>query len=166
MSAERKLNGLLNLTRRLRDEEKLDSILLAVVKAGMETVAADHCSVRILSRGEALLSAARSGDGIMHNPAPFSKGEGVLGWVVEMGLPTKVDDTALDPRFVEKDEQGFGIGSMLAAPILSAGRVIGVLSVAAKSAHCFSDDDVLLLELVANASASSIAAARVRRLTD
>lgn len=156
---------LLDLTRTLRETDLLEEQLQAVADASLDVLPADHGSLRILnSDASELLCGARSGDGLANRPAAFQRGEGVIGWVVEHGRPAKIDDTALDKRFVEKEGQSFGIGSMLAVPVWDDGQVIGVLAVAARPVRVFNDDDLVLAELIANCAVPHIARARKLRL--
>ena len=32
----------------------------------------------------------------------FRRGEGVVGWVVDQGVPARINDAAADPRFEER----------------------------------------------------------------
>ena len=157
---------LLELTRQMKTTEDLDDLLLSVSDAALDILPGDHSSLRILNTdGDRLLCAARSGDGVFRgSPVSFRRGEGVIGWVVEHGASAQVDDTAADPRFVEKGAQGFGIGSLVAVPVWAEGEVVGVLSVAARASNEFSDDDLVLAELLANCAVPHIVRARRMRL--
>lgn len=156
---------LLELTRTLRETDLLEEQLQAVADAALDVLPADHGSLRILnSQGDELLCGARSGDGLSQRPATFRRGEGVIGWVVTHGRPACIEDTADDARFVEKEGQAFGIGSMLAVPVWDEGQVIGVLAVAARPVRVFKEDDMVLAELVANCAVPHIARARKLRL--
>lgn len=58
-------------------------------------------------------------------------GQGIAGWVVENRRPTIVNDVLSDDRFYAKlDHEGtFKTRSVLAAPIIGGGQVLGVIEV-------------------------------------
>lgn len=165
--AQRTLEILLQLTAQLTDDRPLEDFLKAVTDASLDMLAsAGHASVRLLDTSRTmLLSGARSGVGEHGRPMEFRRGEGILGWVVDNGQPVRiVHDLASDPRWVAAKAQGFDIQSIMAEPLWSSGEVIGVLAVTSAKAQAFSEDDQLMLRLLANCSAPPIERARLRRL--
>ena len=58
-------------------------------------------------------------------------GQGIAGWVVEHGRPTIVNDAVSDDRFCAKLDQEDSVRthSVLAAPIIGGGQVLGVIEV-------------------------------------
>jgi GAF domain-containing protein len=142
---------LLQLTERLSDGRPLEEALRAVTDAALLLLAGDHASIRLLDASQQeLLASARSGKGMEQRPLPLKKGEGVTGWVIEHGISARIDDTHKDPRFKVATGQGFGIRSMIAEPLWSAGKVIGVLAVSSPEPFTFSPDDELLVRLLAS----------------
>lgn len=157
--------ALLELTQRLSSGGSLEESLAAVTEVALELLPCDHASIRLLDATRTqLLSGARSGSGAERGSLPIKKGEGVAGWVFEHGMPARVDDARSDPRFMVAVGQGFRIGSILGEPLLSQGKVIGVLSVSSPEVQAFSDRDVLLARLLANCSVPPIERARLERL--
>jgi diguanylate cyclase (GGDEF)-like protein len=78
-------------------------------------------------------------------------GEGIAGWVAQTGKPTIVNDTRRDPRFAGKfdDKTQFQTRSILCAPLISRGRIIGVVEIINKLEGDFSQGDLeMLLTLV------------------
>jgi GAF domain-containing protein len=78
------------------------------------------------------------------------QGEGVAGWVVREQRPTIVNNPQADDRFWDTldGELGFSTDSILAAPILGGGRVLGVVEVLNKHDGLqFSAQDQALLGL-------------------
>ena len=163
--AQRTLELLLQLTAQLNDDRPLEEFLKAVTDATLEMFAAGHASVRLLDTSRTmLLSGARSGVGEHDRPMELRRGEGLLGWVVEHGQPARVDDVEADPRWVRAKAQAFMVRSIMAEPLWSSGEVIGVLAVTSQNERAFTDDDQLMLRLLANCSAPPIERARLRRL--
>jgi two-component system cell cycle response regulator len=160
------INALLDLTRRLLEPITLEQALVAVTDAALQLLPADHASVRILDEsGARLLCGARSGKGASSAPVTFRANEGIVGWVVANGKPTRIDDAARDPRFKPAPEQGFAINSILAAPLWAAARVVGVLGLTAAESACFTEEHETMALLLANCAAPSIERARLEHLT-
>ncbi len=167
------LVALLELTQKLTDNHPLEESLQDVTDAALKLVAGDHASIRLLDGSHTeLLSGARSGAGKELPPMTFRRGEGLIGWVVEQKEGIRVDQAHADARFKPDERtstegpraQGFEVQSLLAEPLWSAGNVIGVLSLSSPTTAAFSQDDQLLVRLLANCSAPPIERARLRRL--
>lgn len=165
VSSQRTLDVLLQLTAQLTDDRPLEDFLKAVAEATRELLRADHASLRLLdSSRAALLSGARSGTGADDRPMDFKRGEGILGWVVDMGQPARIGEVEVDTRWMKPVNQSFAIRSLMAEPLWSSGEVIGVLAVTSPDPGAFTEDDQLMLRLLANCSAPPIERARLRRL--
>ncbi|HEX8795033.1 MAG TPA: GAF domain-containing protein, partial [Polyangiaceae bacterium] len=144
---------LLTLTERLAEETSLEESLAAVSDAALVLLPADHASIRLVdASGDELLASARSGRGVGHHSVPLRKGEGLAGWVLAHARPALVADARQDARFVPATEQGFAIASILAAPLLQAGRAIGVLSASSSVAGAFDESHERLARLLASCS--------------
>src|SRR5207245_6866655 len=78
-------------------------------------------------------------------------GEGIAGWVAQTGKPTIVNDATRDPRFAGKfdSKTQFRTRSVLCAPLISRGHIIGVVEIINKLEGAFTQDDLeMLLTLV------------------
>lgn len=156
---------LLALTERLAEEASLEESLAAVSDAVLVLLPADHASIRVVdASGDELLACARSGRGVEHHSVPLRKGEGVAGWVLANGRPALVADARSEPRFLPASDQGFAIGSILAAPLLQAGRPIGVLSASSSVRGAFDASHERLARLLASCSVPALERARLERL--
>ncbi|MBI5536177.1 MAG: GGDEF domain-containing protein [Deltaproteobacteria bacterium] len=166
IAAEQALEVLLDLTRRLGADRPLDVLLAEVTEALLKVLPGQHASIRLLDETRSVLIAgARSGEGASSAPVTFHKGEGVIGWVADHGESACIDDCATDPRFLVAKGQGFSIRSILAVPLMSAGEVIGVLSVTSSKVAAYSTKDEVLARLVGNCTVPSLEKARLARLT-
>ncbi len=99
-------------------------------------------------------------------------GEGVAGSVASTGEPLLVPDVRADPRFAARFDDASGIvtGSLLAVPLRSKGRVLGVVElVNPRGGHPFDTGDQRTLEALADYAAIAIdnarAYERIRELT-
>lgn len=165
MSKREPLAVLLELTKGLTDVQPLEDALHAVTDAALDLFPANHASIRLLdeSRTE-LLSGARSGAGTSMRPSVFRTGEGVIGWVVDQAEVARIPDAGADPRFTPHSDSGFEVRSLLAVPLLSAGNVVGVLSVSSAASDAFAPEDELLARLLANCTSPLIDRSRLERL--
>lgn len=80
----------------------------------------------------------------------FETGKGVVGWVVQYGQPVKLDRPDTDPRFVNQIDNvtGFHTTSILAAPILAKGKVVGVIEFLNRRTGPFEFPDLELVGMV------------------
>ncbi len=159
------LSTLLGLTQKFTSDEPLEDILQAVTDAAVRLLPGDHASIRVLNDARTeLLCGARSGEGATHHPMVFRPGEGVIGWVAEHGWVAYIQDSEADHRFKVGSSQGFTVRSLVAVPLLSAGKVVGVLSTSAPEPNAFTAEDEALVLLLANTTVPIIDRARLERL--
>ncbi|MEO8610066.1 MAG: GAF domain-containing protein [Chloroflexota bacterium] len=151
------------ITSNLSLHETLQNIL----HSAMDVVEAQGASLFLFNKdnGDELIVVAAVGSGSeimmgMHVPV----GEGVAGWVAREARSQLVEDTRRDPRFYRAvDEQtGISTQSLVAVPLITAERVIGVVEVVNKlNDDLFTVDDVRLLESMAGTAAVSVVNARL-----
>ncbi len=159
------LSVLLGLTQKFTSDESLEEILQAVTDAALRLLPGNHASLRVFNDARTeLLCGARSGDGAGARPMVFRPGEGVLGWVAENGWVAYIRDTDTDQRFKTGSDQGFNIRSIVAVPLMSAGKVVGVLAISAPTPDAFTAEDEALALLLSNCTVPIIDKARLERL--
>ncbi len=105
-------------------------------------------------------------------PLRVAFGEGIAGWVAREGQPVLLEDVAADPRFAPRFDAAsrWATGSVLAVPLRSKGRVLGVIElVNARGAKVFAPDDLRTLATIADYAAIAIENGRnferIRELT-
>jgi diguanylate cyclase (GGDEF)-like protein len=141
------LFDLIELTTKV---DRGDDALQAVTQTTVRLLGGDHASIRLLDPSQReLLSSARSGRGTHMGSLPLARNAGVAGWVLEHAEPVRIEDVRKDARFVAAMGQGFSIRSMMAEPLWSGGRVVGVLSVSSPEVGTFKPSDVLVLRILA-----------------
>ncbi|MHB2017202.1 MAG: diguanylate cyclase [Candidatus Xenobia bacterium] len=102
----------------------------------------------------------------------LKKGEGIVGLVAQSGEPLVIQDAPNDPRHSKKADQatGFVTRNLLAYPLMSRQRIIGVIEVINKLpvGAPFSEDDLHLCEALSNFVAVAIQNAQTyhRAITD
>jgi HD-GYP domain-containing protein (c-di-GMP phosphodiesterase class II) len=77
----------------------------------------------------------------------LNEGEGIAGWVAKNGRVLNIPDVALDSRFSDQADKSadFKTRSILAAPLFSDSRLIGVAEAVNKKEGGFSDEDSEML---------------------
>jgi putative nucleotidyltransferase with HDIG domain len=89
-------------------------------------------------------------------------GEGIVGAVAASGELERVDDVANDPRWRGDSSKRFGTRSILAVPLISRGKVAGVLQLLNPVGRArFSDDDERRMRLFAGPLAHALENARL-----
>lgn len=144
------LSELLELLDATGKSARPDDALQEVTKAAVRILGGDHASIRLLDPSQReLLASARSGRGTHLGSLPLARNAGVGGWVIEHAQGARIDDVRKDDRFIAAMGQGFSIRSMLAEPLWSGGRVVGVFSVSSPEVGTFKSSDSLVLRLLA-----------------
>lgn len=107
-----------------------------------------------------------SGQSIIGRRIPAKRG--LVGQVAATGEPVIVNDVAADARWGGELSKsgGFQTNTVLAVPLLTQDRVIGVLEVLNKHSGAFTPDDQDLLTSFASQAAVAIENARLFQLTD
>ncbi len=86
-------------------------------------------------------------------------GVGVAGWVAQHQQSVLVEEAHKDPRFYSEidDMTGLETLSLLAVPVRTKRKLIGVLEVINKANQgCFTEDDTLLLNILSHQAAIAI----------
>lgn len=151
------------ITANLTLHETLNNIL----NAARKVVDAQGASLFLINKDnpEELIAVAAVGTGAdIVQGLRIPLGEGVAGYVAREAKPQLVGDIKQEPRFYKGvDEQtGLSTRSLIAAPLINADQVIGVIEVVNKlNDDIFTQDDVRLLESMAGTAAVSIVNARL-----
>ena len=98
--------------------------------------------------------------GIFSSPlTPGSRlglGQGLVGWVAQHGERLLVDDVTADPRYADSCPDQVADCSELAVPLRVSGEVVGVLDVQSPRLNVFDENDVMVMEILADQIATAI----------
>jgi len=85
-------------------------------------------------------------------------GQGIAGWVVQYRKPVIINDVYKDRRFDPRFDMltGFKTRSILCAPLISRGRIIGVVELINKRKGAFSREDLETLKTLVEPGAIAI----------
>lgn len=165
------LERLLEISSLLNSTLKLDELLGEIMSSATELTGAETSSLLLLDEegGELTVEIATGapGEAVMRQQVPA--GEGIAGWVVENGESVVVDDPKSDERFYGgiDEKTGFETKNMLAVPMKTKDRTIGVIEVINKSDGSFDERDEKVTTALANQAAIAIENARLyARLAD
>ena len=85
-------------------------------------------------------------------------GRGITGWVFTHGAPQIIPDVNADQRYIGLGDE---VRAELAFPLISRGRVVGVLNAESQQADAFSEADVALMSAVGSQLASCLEVAQL-----
>ncbi len=157
------LELLAGITQKIASILDLDELLSQVVRMIGETFGYYYTSI-FMVEAESDELVMRAGAG------PFDETliglrlkigqEGICGWVAYSGEPLLVNDVGREPRYYSTEESK-DTRSELAVPIKLKGEVIGVLDVQSVELGAFSQDDVSILQTLADQLAVAVENARL-----
>lgn len=158
----RSLNELLGFLQR---SDSLEATLQAIVGRTARLLGTDRVSIRLLDPSRSrLLVTARHGEPLHVGPQEFKLGEGLVGWIALHVRPIRTDEPEADPRFVPRPGRVAPLGPFLGAPLVSAGRCLGVITATRPPGLGFSAEDEELLSLVAGVCAPFVEIGRLSHL--
>ncbi len=156
--------------RRLRDaqeisdaataEQGLDEMLHTLVERLRIALHADTATVLLLTDDamELVVAASLGRDRELEEGTRIPLGQGFAGRVaaearpaLRQGMDSRVSSEILREHY----------GSMIGAPLLAAGRLVGVVRIGTAEAREFGEEDVRLLQLVADRVANAVERARL-----
>ena len=93
----------------------------------------------------------------------LKRGEGIAGYVSDRGVTVMLNDALKNPHFstVVDQETGFHTQSILSVPMISQGRVIGVIEILNKMEGEFNTEDEQLLQSIATSVSIALENARL-----
>jgi diguanylate cyclase (GGDEF)-like protein len=135
----------------------LDAVLEAILESAMELVSADdthvfHFENGVISFASALFNGNQQKEPYMH-PRP----EGITYQVARKGKKIVINDTLSHPLFKDRPWEG----SIISLPLKIGNKVLGVMNVALKRAHEFTEHEIRSLEFLADQASIAIQNAKL-----
>ncbi len=151
---EREVNidiTLLNrMANRLSAADPLHQVLNEVVEFIAAVVECDSCMVYVLENDELVLRASKNPHPEVTDRLKMRIGEGITGWVAEHLETVVVAKSAHeDPRFKlfnELPEDHYE--AFLSVPLVSGGRLVGVINVQNRTPHQYTKHEVSLIATI------------------
>jgi len=141
------LSSLEALRREIREigDEYVDAVLQLITERAVSLTGASGAALAFLTDDQ-MICRARAGEPVPPLGAPVDVQQGLSGECVRSGLLVSCEDTENDPRIDPEAGRRLGIGSLMAAPILSDFRVVGLLEIFSPHPRGFTNDHEAVLD--------------------
>lgn len=153
------------IARRMAAEVPFDDVLNEVVDFATSVVKCDSCFVYLVEEDELVLRASKNSHPEAVGKLKLKLGQGITGWVAKHRQPVVVaQNAALDPRFRffnELPEDRFE--AFLSVPLLSRGKVVGVINLQNIAAHDYTEREISLVSTVGFLVGAEIEMARLEK---
>jgi signal transduction protein with GAF and PtsI domain len=151
------------LGSRMAAADPFHELLERVVEFAVTLVKCDSCFVYVLDGDDLVLQASKNPHKEAVDRLKLRVGQGITGWVAEHLEPVAVaKNAAQDPRFKlfnELPEDSFE--AFLSVPLLSRGRVVGVINLQHRKPHNYSRKQIQLISTVGFLVGAGIEMARL-----
>src|SRR5882762_355172 len=135
---------------RLSAATPLQDVLNEVIRFGTAVTQCDSCLIYVLEKEELVLRASKNAHAEAVDCLKMKIGQGITGWVAEHLEPVAIAERAyLDNRFEvfnELPEDRFE--AFLSVPVVSGGRLVGVINIQNRTPHSYSDREVRLIATI------------------
>jgi uroporphyrinogen-III synthase len=153
------------IASRMAAEAPFDEVLNEVVAFATSVVECDSCFLYLLEGDELVLRASKNSHPDAVGKLKLKLGQGITGWVAKHRQPVVVArNAALDPRFRffnELPEDRFE--AFLSVPLLSRGKVVGVINLQNLAAHDYAEREISLVSTVGFLVGAEIEMARLEK---
>lgn len=142
----------------------IDDILNLIVTVTSELLNTRICSIMLVDeeKQELIMKATQSLDEEYRNKPNLKLNQGISGLVVKEGHPIIVSDVREDPRFYYRDiAKKLGLVSLLSVPMRFRDKVIGVVNVYTPEEHSFTEEEVNIVQALANYAAMAIGSSQL-----
>jgi len=135
----------------------LDSVLESILDNAMDLVSADDTHVFLYEHGVLSFAAALFDGQEQHKPFMDPRPHGMTYKVAREGKKFVVNDALSDPIFEDRRWEG----SIISLPLMIGQKVLGVMNVAIKRAHIFTENEIRVLEFLGDQAAIAIQNAKL-----
>ena len=142
----------------------LDSLLDKATQLVQESFGYHHASIFIMDRDHSELVMRTKAGSFAHLYPPdhrLKMGQGMVGWTGLHGETLLANNVDTEPRYVNLYPDILPTGSELSVPLRVAGEIVGVLDVQSPQRNAFDDNDVMVIETLADQIAIAIENARL-----
>ncbi len=164
-----RVETLLQITTELSSSLDLDRVLARALQLVTEAVNAPQGSIFMIDlQSDQLIYRAALGRGrplsIGGEPAPFKRGEGLVGWVIKNRQPVVIHDLDQDPRWKKLERHQGRHKSALAVPLMANEDALGAMILLSPQHNAFDEDQMRLVAAAANQVGAAINNAELYRL--
>jgi signal transduction protein with GAF and PtsI domain len=136
-----------DIASRIMTADSLQDVLGRVLEFVSWIAKFDSCFIYALEANELVLRASRNSHSEVLGRLRLPLGQGITGWVAQHQRPVAVERNAFDdPRFLafhQLPEDRFE--AFLSVPILSRGKLVGIINVQQREPYVFSQREIRLI---------------------
>jgi len=158
--AERRLRILSEITRAANSVLDPRRVMEIVMGKAQALIRSEAWSLLLVDENEQSLSfeMTRGGRATEMKEHKVRIGQGIAGWVVQYRKPVIINEVYRDKRFDPRFDllTGFQTRSILCAPLISRGRIIGVVELINKRRGKFEREDLETLKILVEPGAIAI----------
>ncbi|HPD18459.1 MAG TPA: GAF domain-containing protein [Candidatus Goldiibacteriota bacterium] len=155
----KEIDTLSKISKTIASDRYLTEILNIIVSLTAEMMNSKICSIMLLDddKQELKIIATQSLSEAYKNKPNVKVGHSISGKVVKEKRSISVLNVTEEPDYAYKEiAREEGLKSMLAVPMMVRNKVIGVINIYTNKEHLFSDDEIRILQSVANQAAIGI----------
>ncbi len=159
-----RLTLLNELGQQIAAELDIEGVLTQAAYLVREGFGYHHVALFTLDRerDELVMRACAGSYGRLFTPGRRLKiGQGMVGWVAQHGERLLANDVTREPRYANVDPDITTSQSELSVPIRTGGEVVGVLDVQSPQSGAFDNNDIQVMETLADQVAVAIKNARL-----
>ncbi|MGE5707765.1 MAG: diguanylate cyclase [Bacteroidota bacterium] len=160
--ANQELSILHQVAQKIGSQIDLEQTLILIAQETKRVVFYHECRIFLVEENGKLVSRATGDSFLPSKPLELSPGEGIIGQVAQQNQALLIDGASaqLPPEaFLERYQ------SLLAVPILSEDRVLGVITLLHREQKAFTQADQRLLTILASQAAVAIKNAKLYHAT-
>ncbi len=161
---DQQLHTLVQMGRTIGSQTNLDDALAGIVRNGARLMKSEVCSLMLLSSDsrELIIRSSCGTSPRYQNRPPLKVDESLVGVVARRMRPVTVLNVQTDPRYHEIEmARRENLVSLLSVPLVFSARPVGVLNVYTREPHRFSNEEIKLLQTLADLSAVAIEKSRL-----
>ncbi|HEY0795355.1 MAG TPA: GAF domain-containing protein, partial [Acidisarcina sp.] len=159
----RSIDYLHEIGSRIAASDPFHMVLRRVVDVVTELVECDSCLAYVLDKDQLVLRASKNPHAEIIDQMELRVGQGITGWVAEHLQTVVIPEKAYsDPRFrVFNDLPEDRFEAFLSVPILSRGKVVGVINLQNREPHQYREQEVRLISTLGFLVGAEIEMARM-----
>jgi len=152
-------DSLIKVSQSITSESYLDEILNLIVVVTAEMLNSKICSIMLLDKksNELQLKATQSLSEAYKNKPHIKVDGSINGDVLKTKKAIFIDDVRNEKKYMLKDlAVQEGLSSMLSVPMVVKDEAVGVISVYTKEPHHYAQEEIDVLQIVANQAAVAV----------
>jgi signal transduction protein with GAF and PtsI domain len=152
-------DSLVKVSNSITSEDYLDEILSLIVVVTAEMLNSKICSIMLLdhSQKELVIKATQSLSEEYRKKPNIKVDKSVSGQVVKTKKPIVIEDVRKEERYNFRElAVKENLTSMLVVPMVVKDKAIGVITVYTKNPHVFTQEEINVLQMVANQAAVAV----------